>query len=62
MILVYMFYGYLMVGAVFALWFVFFRVHHLDHGAENTPIGFKLLIIPGSILLWPYILSKILRK
>ena len=58
MIAIYLLYLYLALGIVIALWFAFFKVHHLDHVAENTSFLFRIMILPGSIILWPYILYK----
>ena len=62
MILIHLLYGYLVIGLLVAIWFAFKQVGHIDHAAEKTPLGFRLLILPGSMLLWPLILIKILKK
>lgn len=62
MILVYSIYLYLLSGIIPALWFVFRKIQHLDHSAEKTSLGFKLIILPGCILLWPILLLKIYKS
>lgn len=59
MIVIYILYLYVILGVFIALWFAFFKVNHLDHNADGTSILFRLLILPGSIILWPYIIYKI---
>jgi len=61
MIIIYLLYLYIVLGIVIALWFAFFKVHHLDQSAKETSLLFRLMIVPGSIILWPYIIYKILK-
>ncbi|MEZ4775532.1 MAG: hypothetical protein R3D00_20270 [Bacteroidia bacterium] len=49
---------YLLVGVLFGLFFVFRGVQKTDPGAEGTGLGFRLLILPGAIALWPVLLGK----
>lgn len=49
---------YLLLGLVFAIAFVINGVTLVDEGARNTGIAFRLIIIPGCILLWPVMLKK----
>jgi len=58
MAFVYLFYAYIAVGILFALFFVFVRLRRIDPNAKETSLGFKLLIIPGCILLWPLLVGK----
>ena len=58
MVLVYFFYAYIALGFLFALFFVFVRLGRIDPNAKGTSVGFKLLIIPGCILLWPLLVGK----
>jgi hypothetical protein len=61
-ILIYLFQLYLVIGLAFALVFVFGMVHQLDTGAKGTSIWFRLIIIPGSIALWPVLLLKWIKR
>jgi hypothetical protein len=45
--------AYLLVGFIFALIMLFKGVSKLDHGAKGSGWGFKLLIIPGTLVFWP---------
>ena len=49
---------YLLIGFVFAIWFAVRGVQQLDEEAAHAPFIFRLLIIPGSILLWIFLLKK----
>jgi len=49
---------YLLIGLLFALAFAVKGVQQVDHAAEGTGIGFRLLIIPGTVALWPILLRK----
>ncbi len=55
---VYMFYLYLLIGFVFAIWFTLSGVNTLDKGMEHASWGVRLLLIPGSILLWAVLWTK----
>ena len=61
-IFVNLFYGYLLIGFLFALWFIFAGVQKMDNGMANANIGLRLLLLPGSIALWPIMLGKYLKK
>lgn len=52
---------YLVAGLVFAIIFVIRGVDKIDHGAHGAGIGFRLIIIPGSIVFWPLLLQKWLQ-
>ena len=46
------------LGLVFALPFVFVGVSRVDPAAGRSPWGFRLLILPGVVGLWPVMLVK----
>jgi hypothetical protein len=50
--------GYAAVGLLFGLAFVRFGVTHLDPAARGTSVAFRVLILPGSVALWPFLLWK----
>lgn len=60
-IVVLVFLIYALVGVVFAVAFVFRGVQRIDPVAEGSPLGFRLLILPGSAALWPVLAFKWLR-
>ena len=49
---------YLAIGVLFAIAFVIIGVGKIDDGALGAPWFFRLLIFPGAIAFWPYLLSK----
>ena len=49
---------YLGVGLVFAIAFVSIGVSRIDPDARGAGVRFRLLILPGSVVLWPYLLSR----
>ncbi|MDA7633211.1 hypothetical protein N8766_03805 [bacterium] len=49
---------YGMIGFVFAVPFVFRGVDQIDPAAKNASFGFRMLIIPGSLLFWPLLLWR----
>jgi hypothetical protein len=42
-----------------AIWFVFYKITRIDGSAKGTSFGFKVLLLPASILLWPIVLHKL---
>lgn len=49
---------YVVAGFVFAMTFISKGIHRIDEGAHGTGWGFKLIIIPGTIVFWPLLLKK----
>ncbi len=52
---------YLICGFVFALAFVFKGARVIDEGAKDSTLGFKIIIIPASMVFWPLLLIKWIR-
>ena len=52
---------YLAIGLAFAMVFVFRWAGRVDPAARSGTIGFRLLIIPGSAILWPLLVGRLLR-
>jgi hypothetical protein len=50
--------AYLAAGFVFAIPFVIKGVTKIDEGAIGSKWGFRLIIIPGTIIFWPLLLKK----
>ena len=61
-IFVYTFYAYLAIGLLFGLWFVLKGVQKVDAGMNEAKWNLRLLILPGSIALWPVMLRKYLKS
>ncbi len=49
---------YFGAGAVFALVFLLIGLTRIDHGAKGAGLGFRLMILPGLIALWPLMLIR----
>lgn len=52
---------HLALGVLVGLPFVLF-VGRLEPSAQGGSIGFRLLILPGAILLWPLVLARVVRR
>jgi len=53
--------AYAALGLLFAAVFVVAGVQRLDSGAVGARIGFRLLMLPGAVALWPMLLCRWLR-
>ena len=49
---------YLLAGLLFAIPFVIKGVIEIDEGARGSTWGFRLMIIPGTMVFWPLLLQK----
>jgi hypothetical protein len=49
---------YLVAGLVFAIPFVIKGVDKIDEGALGSGWGFRIIIIPGTMVFWPLLLKK----
>lgn len=49
---------YLTCGFVFAILFVFVGVKRIDPHAAHGSCGFRLLIVPGTMFLWPLLAKR----
>lgn len=50
--------AYLSAGLLFAVPFVLKGVTRIDEGAVGSGWGFRLMILPGTIVFWPLLLKK----
>jgi len=53
--------AYVVAGLATAVWFFVLRIKHLDAPAAGGSLGFRILVAPGVIALWPLILMKAVR-
>ncbi len=53
--------AYLFIGVVFAAPFAWRWVARLDPVAAHGTLGFRLLILPGAVLLWPHLARRLLH-
>jgi hypothetical protein len=52
---------YLSAGVLFAIPFVTKGVAKIDEGAVGSKWGFRVIILPGTIVFWPWLLKKWLK-
>jgi hypothetical protein len=52
---------YASLGALFALAFVAAGVQRIDSQAKGSGLAFRILIFPGTIAFWPWLLHRCLR-
>jgi len=52
---------YVAFGALFATAFVTLGLGRIDEAARGATRGVRLILIPGSVALWPILLQKWLR-
>ena len=57
-VLVLLFLVYAGFGLVFAFPFVFRGVNRIDRVALGSTWGFRLIILPGVVVLWPLLLRR----
>ena len=50
--------AYLVAGVIFAIAFVAAGAARIDSAARGSRLGFRVLLIPGSIALWPVLAQK----
>lgn len=53
--------AYAALGLLFAVPFVARGITRLDPGAHGAGWGFRLIVLPGVIALWPLLLSRWVR-
>lgn len=54
--------AYAGIGLLFAIPFVTLGVQRIDGAAAGASLGFRLLVLPGCVLLWPLLLGRWLRR
>lgn len=52
---------YFGAGLVFAMAFVMRGVQAVDESARGASMGFRVIIIPGVCVFWPWLLTKWIR-
>ncbi|MEP0070418.1 hypothetical protein [Pyruvatibacter sp.] len=50
--------AYFVAGLIFAVPFVVWGAQRIDPAAHDAGLGVRLLILPGSVALWPVLLTK----
>jgi len=54
--------AYGVLGVLFATAFVARGIASVDPAAKSSTIGFRLIVFPGVVALWPLLLRAWLRK
>jgi len=62
MTLLSMVYGYAIAGVIFALPFVATWAGRIDPNAAAGTPGFRIIILPGVVLLWPLLLARMMAR
>jgi len=52
--------GYVFAGLLFSSYFVVRGVRRIDPNAGQGSWGFRLLIFPGTVALWPVLLRRLI--
>lgn len=50
--------AWLTIGTLVAVAFLVLAVHRVVEGARGSSVAFRLLVLPGAILLWPVVLRR----
>lgn len=50
--------AYLVIGVISGFYFVWRVVSTIDPAAQGTNWTFRLLILPGTIALWPVVVAR----
>jgi len=50
------------IGLLFGLAFVALGIQRIDPAARGTSWGFRLLVLPGVVALWPFLALRWLRS
>ena len=53
---------YLALGLLFAIPFLLVGVGRIDPDAAEGTWGFRVAILPGTVLLWPYLALRWMRR
>jgi len=49
---------YLLCGVLFAIGFLAKGITAIDEAAHGSTIGFRIIILPGVVVFWPFLLKK----
>ena len=49
---------YVAIGSILAVPFLIFGIGRVDHAAKDAPWTFRVLVLPGVIALWPFMLRR----
>ncbi|MEP7318740.1 MAG: hypothetical protein ABI921_08355 [Panacibacter sp.] len=49
---------YMLAGILFTIFFQAKGLSKIDEGTHGAGIGFRIIILPGIIVFWPFLLRK----
>ena len=52
---------YLGLGVLLGVPFALFGAARIDPNAKGAGLGFKLMILPGAVLMWPFVVGPWLK-
>lgn len=52
---------YLVLGVLYGLFFISFGAGRMVPAARGGGLGFRLIILPGAVLLWPVLLTRLIK-
>lgn len=50
------------IGLFFALWFMARGAAMIDSVAKTTPMRTRAIFLPGAVVVWPLLLTKLIRE
>jgi hypothetical protein len=53
---------YTIIGILTALWFCLYKIDTLPEMEEKPTWGFRLIILPATVLLWPVVIFQIKKR
>jgi hypothetical protein len=53
---------YILAGILFSIFFLSRGIYKVDKNAEGSPVSFKLVILPGVVLLWPVLFRLVIKN
>lgn len=54
-------YIYLAMGVIIGTFLVSFGMARVDNETTGSGLGFRLIILPGAVALWPLMLRRMIR-
>ncbi len=52
---------YLLLGMAYGLYFITFGAQSMVPAARGSGLGFRLMTLPGAVLLWPVLLARLIK-
>jgi len=49
--------AYLLAGGICSIWFLSVGIVRMDSAARGSSIGFRILLLPSAVVLWPVVIG-----